>query len=997
MSGSQKARWGRYLYDNMDKPDSGPPPIDLGDVSFSKKYRGKGVDKFIGDKTKIFELILGKIPDPHWSDAVASFEPKDLPDSVMKDVMVKKSFEPLFQKLEELGVFLESPPVTKKIRTHNNHLFDIPWKAQYVGNAHKHLLENIKFFMRTAMREFTYITYGNIVQSSGYGKSRTVHELPTLGVPTIPINIRPAVESRGGAYPPPDEAVTYIFERIKKQQYQKQLPWKQWAYMAVHIFLQVLFEEFKNIVTLANPGPDSPNLAMDIRDYLEMNDNRCLFYDIVKTKVLQRFEKGGVNTHKTITDLMALKTTLKDPPLVIMYIDEAHPMTERIEAPHSTGFNLKYLDDTLYAIFLEAVSELRGKGLFVLFLSTISLSTVSQLEIEMPNPVYNSRRFQPNPGSQAPAPFTEMPFDCHRDLVENGGIDCRTLYLKDVQSISSMARFGRPLFWSTLDACADLPQFDELDVRRMANTKLSRLSYYKQWGVSREVKEEHKATIRLAVLDILLSLHYDPLKLHNCSRGRHIHYDMIAGHMRTAFSIPKDRETFMHSGYPSEPILAGAAMDLVCHYGPNGIDQMAQMFLSVDRYISGAIDKGERGENVGKMILLTAYMKAMSDSEDGRKGWLPNWHDGCSLVDFLKHLTAEKYHSVVLECLPDNVPRRSNGGERDEDDTTNTDSTDLGKRRRGETSNANDASGVQLEEAFKDSWVRFTHFVRGADDFVLTSSMAWLAMTRGMAMIGSSSQEGIDVHIPILLHKDKQISESNMSAILVRFESRSQASNKAKVVISQESVPYFPPPDSTRDPHGSSKLFVDEDDDQIGTPEEHRSRPYISLVMELGVYTGKDVKPSIPRFIMKHLDDPTTDSMPVQTHQPRQPSIVEALPNLNLSNKRPRRTNTAYRTHPTHPRYSLFFYGCSSQVYRVIPKGSTDHKTLLNVDSLFSDYPDERRVEGVFQLKPFWCADRAVLSWAKTSFGIADKSVNLNAEYVASGLDDEEDGTEGEI
>ncbi|KAF9557770.1 hypothetical protein CPC08DRAFT_710179, partial [Agrocybe pediades] len=303
--------------------------------------------------------------------------------------------------------------------------------------------------------------------------------------------------------------------------------------------------------------------------------------------------------------------------------------------------------------------------------------------------------------------------------------------------------------------------------------------------------------------------------------------------------------------------------------------------------------------------------------------------------------------------------------------------------------------------AFKDSWVRFTHFVRGADDFVMTSSMAWLAMTRGMAMICSSSQEGIDVHIPVLLKKDKQISESNMSAILVRFESRSQASNKAKVVISQESVPYFPPPGSTRDPHGSSKLFVDERGDQIGTPEEHRSRPYISLVMELGVYTGENVKPSIPRFIMKHLDIPATDShrqkMPVQTHQPRQPSIVEALPNLNLSNKRPRRTNTAYRTHPTHPRYSLFFYGCSSQVYRVIPKGSTDHKTLLNVDSLFSDYPDERRVEGVFQLKPFWCADRAVLSWAKTSFGIADKSVNLNAEYVASGLDDEEDGTEGEI
>ncbi|KAF9540819.1 hypothetical protein CPC08DRAFT_471570 [Agrocybe pediades] len=99
MSGSQKARWGRYLYGDLDKPDFGPKPMDL-DASFGRLFRGRGVDTVLGDKTNyrlVIMDIFNMMPVQNCSDT--QFKPTDVPNSVMEEVMVKKSFEPLFQKL----------------------------------------------------------------------------------------------------------------------------------------------------------------------------------------------------------------------------------------------------------------------------------------------------------------------------------------------------------------------------------------------------------------------------------------------------------------------------------------------------------------------------------------------------------------------------------------------------------------------------------------------------------------------------------------------------------------------------------------------------------------------------------------------------------------------------------------------------------------------------------------------------------------------------------
>jgi hypothetical protein len=78
------------------------------------------------------------------------------------------------------------------------------WDNQYIGDHHSLMLKNICSLSR---KEY----YGNqisIIQSSGYGKSRMVHEQSKL-VFTIPFNIRPAPDDRGVQFFPRSQRVVH--------------------------------------------------------------------------------------------------------------------------------------------------------------------------------------------------------------------------------------------------------------------------------------------------------------------------------------------------------------------------------------------------------------------------------------------------------------------------------------------------------------------------------------------------------------------------------------------------------------------------------------------------------------------------------------------------------------------------------------------------------------------------------------------------------------------
>ena len=247
-----------------------------------------------------------------------------------------------------------------------------------------------------------------------------------------------------------------------------------------------------------------------------------------------------------------------------------------------------------------------------------------------------------------------------------------------------------------------------------------------------------------------------------------------------------------------------------------------------------------------------------------------------------------------------------------------------------------------MNETFKNSWVRFTHFVRAADDSAMTSSMSWVAFVRGMAIIGWPSQESVDFQIAIVLDINKPISEANMSAFLVQLKVRDRRSEKSTVAVSAEKIIYFPPPKSCRDPFRSGTL-VDEEERKA-----HRSRPYISLVMELGVYGGGE-KTLLHRKVVSSYLDKCTPVSYEKTHRPQKISTGIPL------EKKTRNTD--------HLRYSLFFYGCSHHIYRVISPSSQHYKNLLHISSIFDDHPTGRPIEPVLAMKPYWKAGSTCFSW----------------------------------
>ncbi|KAI6152887.1 hypothetical protein EDD17DRAFT_1513163 [Pisolithus thermaeus] len=75
----------------------------------------------------------------------------------------------------------------------------IAWTTKYNGKCHEVLLKNINSAYRSEAR-----TSATVIQSSGTGKSCTVHELAAL-VFTIPFNLRHPED--GWAYPPTDRKV----------------------------------------------------------------------------------------------------------------------------------------------------------------------------------------------------------------------------------------------------------------------------------------------------------------------------------------------------------------------------------------------------------------------------------------------------------------------------------------------------------------------------------------------------------------------------------------------------------------------------------------------------------------------------------------------------------------------------------------------------------------------------------------------------------------------
>ncbi len=110
------------------------------------------------------------------------------------------------------------------------------------------------------------------------------------------------------------------------------------------------------------------------------------------------------------------------------------------------------------------------------------------------------------------------------------------------------------------------------------------------------------------------------------------------------------------------------------------------------------------------------------------------------LLDYLKCLFGESnYEKNIKNCKPDNV-----------------------------------VDGEDLETAFKDAYVYFTHFVRAKDGSVVTDRCALAALCRGMAFQCCPNQVSIDIVISVVFKKslDEPLRPSDITFFAVQVKNK---------------------------------------------------------------------------------------------------------------------------------------------------------------------------------------------------------------------------------
>jgi hypothetical protein len=389
---------------------------------------------------------------------------------------------------------------------------------------------------------------------------------------------------------------------------------------------------------------------------------------------------------------------------------------------------------------------------------------------------------------------------------------------------------------------------------------------------------------RIAVVDVRLMLDYGP----RCEATRSLEAELVATHMRVAYSVPKSRE-YIHSGYPSEPLLAeAAAQQMRCfrEKDPDAVIQILKQTLGQQ-----LLDKGGRGELVARSLLVSAYDRAVERDQDKplSTSAVVHYSAGVSLITFIEELFTPRYAKDVLDGKPVNV-----------------------------------SSKKTFRTAFKNAMVRFTHFGK-MDDILSTHDVA-AALVRSMAIICQTGEKSVDMILPVLLNKEWQICEAAVTGILVQVKRRAAKGSKNAYEIQQQHIGFFP--------QGSI------------------ARPYISLVMELGVQNAIPTKPKTGKT------KPTRAAR--NSKSTKDP--VQATPSkLDV-----RQQGRCVHPSDPHPRYSIFAYGCSETVYKGILRTQRDaYQHLLGTRSFLVDHPrqDDATLDAIRQLKPFWSSGLPSYQW----------------------------------
>ncbi|TDL28282.1 hypothetical protein BD410DRAFT_799567 [Rickenella mellea] len=495
------------------------------------------------------------------------------------------------------------------------------WELPYISGPEFAFIDTLKAYRRNDREDASYYApYLPIVQSSGTGKSRMVHEASGV-ICSVVVNLR---DPETSGYPPCDLGVRNYFSGGENQ---SQLE----AYNRCYLFCVALFDAVRNLLTCQN-GPRS---AAELQKYLgygnpTVSHQRSGFFagvihDIDDMEVVEHIEQsanketpihqspptkikksGNIFEHALEVAFDRLQATINNLPTVdseseadpgaidfILALDEALLLT-----PVKTSGGL---DWSMFGELRRVLRRLRDRSFYAVFLSTTG----------------SIRQFRPNVRDDTSRrlytgqlllrnPYVQTGFDQLAIPVKEG-ID-----LKKVAEPQHFAGQGRPLLSGRYKSN---PNIDH--VVGFASEKLMN---------GQSVKHATWKDALLAPLAVRLPLQFNT----STFTGRRFAEEHVEKHMRLCLGVLPDSD-IMETINPSEPILAEAAARLMQSFNSATV---LHSYLT-DTHVS----KGDRGE-LGIMLL---FLMAHDSAVKTQPSYGPKlFHRPVPLLQLLDHLFAKK-------------------------------------------------------------------------------------------------------------------------------------------------------------------------------------------------------------------------------------------------------------------------------------------------------------------------------------------------------------------
>ncbi|KAL4251325.1 hypothetical protein ABKN59_005644 [Abortiporus biennis] len=510
------------------------------------------------------------------------------------------------------------------------------WIADYTTDYHEALFRVID----QTDKERHYSNHVPIVNSSGTGKSRLVHELARIAF-TFPFNLRRDDDYGSFSYPKPDSQVRDFLTTQSNSDEDSACNYLKFFICLFNNARQHLLDDrFCSQRSLRD-------LAFTWREYLD-DETRTNLYkkslaDIDTTFTTEKHHDGSIQPAVTrrelermvvsaITDLQGVivRRDVNDTeiPMMILYFDEASDIAQT-RGKHKT----------LYEVLLGCINALRQRNVF-----GITLSTQSHMyELAPIQSQFASSRAQRDKGKPLSPPITELPFDCGPGIP----VAASSLTFDKITNVAFMAQLGRPLFWAlqsnSLAGDPDSYAFPN-NLIRFARRKL--LCSMDIDNAARDFSTESL----LALIDILLRLHFKPQQHMICRIQQEsipTEETLINSHMRYVHSVPEHR-IYSYSTYPSEPILAEAAAQQLHAFSTHQL-RPSSLIDVLDKHVeNGLIDIGERGEVVARLLIIRAAMRAVEvECKEGDQLWYSKGNK--TFEDALGNMTMRLTHFEKLK------------------------------------------------------------------------------------------------------------------------------------------------------------------------------------------------------------------------------------------------------------------------------------------------------------------------------------------------------------